>query len=158
EQFYLNSPNATYYLKGRGYTIEDFSDVVSEVAGTDMSDFFGKYVRGTETLPYEEALRGVGLRLVKSQGNQPYTAGIVFDPEDRQGTRLGALRTGSPAERGGLQQGDVLVEIGGTSVARDNWRSILNRFKQGDRVPFTVRRFRQTLELSIQLDAPETFI
>jgi predicted metalloprotease with PDZ domain len=158
DRFYLKSPNATYYLKGRGYTIEDFAGVVSEVAGTDMTDFFAKYVRGTETLPYEQALRGVGLHLVKSPSNQPYTAGIVLDPEDRQGMRLGALRTGSPAERGGLQQGDVLVEIGGVSVSRDNWRSILNRFKQGDRVPVSVRRFRETLELSIQLDAPETFI
>jgi len=158
EQFYLNSPNATYYLKGRGYTIEDFAGVVSEVAGTDLADFFAKYVRGTETLPYDEALGGVGLRLVKSPANQPYTAGIVLDPEDRQGMRLGALRTGSPAERGGLQQGDVLMEIGGISVARENWRSILNRFKQGDRVPISVRRLRQTLDLSIQLDTPEAFV
>jgi predicted metalloprotease with PDZ domain len=158
DRFYLKSPNATYYLKGRGYTIEDFASVISEVAGTDMADFFAKYVRGTETLPYDDALRGVGLRLVKSPSNQPYTAGIVFDPEDRQGMRLGALRTGSPAERGGLQQGDVLVEIGGVSVSRENWRSTLNRFKQGDRVPVSVRRFREPLALSIQLDGPETFI
>src|SRR5439155_2154605 len=158
EQFYLNSPDATYYLKGRGYTIEDFAGVVSEVTGTDMADFFAKYVRGTETLPYDEALGGVGLRLVKSPANQPYTAGIVLDPEDRQGMRLGALRTGSAAERGGLQQGDVLVSIGGSPVASENWRSILNRFKQGDRVPVSVRRFRQTLDLSIELDAPETFV
>jgi predicted metalloprotease with PDZ domain len=158
DKFYVNSPNATYYLKGRGYTIEEFAGVVSEVAGTDMSDFFTKYVRGTETLPYEMALAGVGLRLVKSQANQPYTAGIVLDPEDREILRLGAVRTGSPAERGGLQQGDVLMEIDGTPVNRYNWRSILNRFKQGDRVPVSVRRFRETLDLTIQLDAPETFI
>jgi predicted metalloprotease with PDZ domain len=158
EQFYLNSPNATYYLKGRGYTIEDFAGVVSQVAGTDMTDFFARYVRGTETLPYAEAFAGVGLRLVKVPANQPYTAGIVLDPEDRQGMRLGALRTGSPAERGGLQQGDVLMEIGGSPVGRETWRSILNRFKQGDRVPVSVQRFRETLDLSIQLDAPDTFV
>jgi predicted metalloprotease with PDZ domain len=158
DKFYVNSPNATYYLKGRGYTIEEFAGVVSEVAGTDMTDFFARYVRGTETLPYEEALAGVGLRLVKSPANQPYMAGIVMDPEDREGMRLGAVRTGSPAERGGLQQGDVLTEIGRTPVTRYNWRSILNRFKQGDRVPVSVRRFRETLELTIQLDAPETFV
>jgi predicted metalloprotease with PDZ domain len=158
EDFYLNSPNATYYLRGRGYTIEDFAGVVSLVAGADMSDFFAKYVRGTETLPYVDAFEGVGLRLVKSPANQPYTAGIVLDQEDRQGMRLGALRTGSAAERGGLQQGDVVVTIGGIAVTRDNWRSVLNRFKQGDRVPVSVRRFRETLDLTIELDAPETFV
>jgi predicted metalloprotease with PDZ domain len=158
DKFYLKSPNATYYLKGRGYTIEEFADVVSEVAGADMTDFFARYVHGTETLPYAEALRGLGLRLVKSPASQPYTAGIVLDPQDRQGTLLGALRTGSPAERGGMQQGDVLLEIGGNPVGRATWRSILNRFKQGDRVSVSVRRFRETVNLSIQLDEPELFV
>src|SRR5260370_25760697 len=31
EEFYLNSPNSTYFLRGRGYTNEDFARVVSEV-------------------------------------------------------------------------------------------------------------------------------
>jgi predicted metalloprotease with PDZ domain len=158
DEFYVKSPSSTYYLKGRGYTIEEFARVVSEVAGSDMTDFFTRYVRRTETLPYAEALATVGLRLVKAPGNQPYTGGIVLDPEDRQGLRLGSLRTGSAAERAGLQQGDVLVEIGGEPVTRENWRSALNRFKQGDRVPVTLRRFRRMFELSLQLDAPEMYV
>ena len=158
EEFYVKSPNASYYLKGRGYTIEDFAGVVSEVAGMDMNDFFARYIRGTDVLPYGEALACIGLRLVKAPAYQPYNGGIVIDPQDRQTLRLGALQTDSPAERGGLQQGDVLVAIGGFPVAPENWKSILNRFKQGDRVPITVRRFRQTLELTIQLDAPETYV
>ena len=49
EQFYLNGPNATYYLRGRGYKNEDFERMVSEVAGADMSDFFKRYVRAVES-------------------------------------------------------------------------------------------------------------
>src|SRR6266513_4641007 len=45
EEFYLKSPNATYYLRGRGYKNEDFERVTSEVAGADMSDFFKRFVR-----------------------------------------------------------------------------------------------------------------
>ena len=80
-------------------------------------------------------LRRSACVLVKSPSSQPYTAGIVIDREERQSLRLGALRTDSPAERAGLQQGDVLVSIGGTTVARDNWLSVLNRYKRGERVP-----------------------
>lgn len=68
EEFYLKSPKATYYLRGRGYTGADFERAVSQTAGADMSDFFAKYVRGTETLPYDEALAAVGLRLARGQG------------------------------------------------------------------------------------------
>lgn len=157
DEFYVKSPNASYYLKGRGYAIEDFARIVSEVAGRDMNDWFARYVRGVEPLPYAEALAAAGLRLVKTPANQPYTAGLVIDRDERQTLRLGALRSDSPAERVGLQQGDVLLSIGGTNVSRDNWFSTLNRFKDGDRIPVTVRRFRQTIEVNMQLGPPDIF-
>src|SRR5262245_7727513 len=157
DEFYLKSPKESYYLKGRGYSIEDFARVISDVAGRDVTDWFAKYVRGVEPLPYDEALSAVGLRLVKSPASQPYTAGIVVDRDERQSLRLGALRTDSPAERGGLQQGDILLSIGGITVSRENWMSVLNRYKQGDRISATVRRFRRTVELSMELGAPDLF-
>src|SRR5438552_7035445 len=104
DEFYVKSPNATYYLKGRGYSIEDFARIVSEVTGMDMTDLFSQYARGVDPLPYDEALAGVGLRLARIPASEPYTAGIVIDREDRQALRLGPLRTDSPAERGGLQE------------------------------------------------------
>lgn len=156
DEFYLKSPNASYYLKGRGYTIDDFARVTSEVAGRDMTEWFARYVRGVDPLPYDEAFGSVGLQLVKSVQSQPYTAGIVIDREDRQ-LRLGTLETDSPAERAGLQQGDLLVSIGGIPVSRDNWFSTLNRYRQGDRIPVSVRRFRKTLDLTLQLGPPELY-
>jgi len=157
DEFYVKSPNSSYYLKGRGYTIEDFQRIVSQVAGTDMAGWFEKYVRDVETLPYDESLALVGLRLAKTVASEPYTAGIVVDLEDRQALRLGALGTGSPAENAGMQQGDILVSIGGTSVSRENWHRVLNRYKQGDRLAVTVRRFRQTLDLTLQLGPPDVY-
>jgi predicted metalloprotease with PDZ domain len=157
DEFYVKGPNASYYLKGRGYTDEDFARVVSEVAGRDMTEWFTKYVRGVDPLPYDEALAGVGLRLVKNAAGQPYNAGISIERDERQSLRLGSLRTDSPAERAGLQQGDVLLSIGGTTVSRDNWFSVLNRYKQGDRIPITVRRYRRNIELTLQLGPPELY-
>src|SRR6185295_2598178 len=157
DEFYVKSPNASYYLKGRGYSIEDFARIVSDVAGRDMNDWFARYIRGVEPLPYNEALAAAGLRLVRTAANQPYDAGIVIDRDDRQSLRLGALRPDSPAERAGLQQGDVLLSIGSTSVTRENWFQTLNRYKQGDRIPVTVRRFRRSTDLTITLGSPEIY-
>lgn len=70
DEFYVKSPNATYYLKGRGYTNDDFVRMASAVAGSDLSDFFARHVRGVEVLPYDEALAYVGLRLAKTAGGQ----------------------------------------------------------------------------------------
>src|SRR3989475_9600293 len=131
DELYPKSPNASYYLKGRAYTVDDFKRIVSQVAGMDMTGWFEKYVRGVETLPYDESLAFVGLRLVKTAPSEPYTAGIRIDREDRQALRLGTLRPGSPAENGGVQQGGILVSIGGTTVSRHNWGKVLKRYNEG---------------------------
>jgi predicted metalloprotease with PDZ domain len=155
DEFYLKSPNSTYYLKGRGFTGEDFARAVSETAGFDMSDFFARHVRGVESPPYDEALAAVGLRLVKTPSSQ--TAGIVIDQTDRVNLRLDSLRSNSPAETAGLQQGDILFSIGGRAVTRDTWRTALNSYGEGERVPISVRRNGKDMELFIVMGPPDSF-
>ena len=77
EEFYVRSPAADYYLRGRGYTGADFERAVSEVAGFDFNDFFNRHVRAPQRPPYEDALAAAGLRLVKTgpkgaQGRSDY--------------------------------------------------------------------------------------
>ncbi|HEX8190620.1 MAG TPA: hypothetical protein VF586_19830 [Pyrinomonadaceae bacterium] len=65
-KFYLESPNDSYYLRGRAYTVEEFERLASEATGLDLSDFFARYVHDAQPLPYEEALAHVGLRLTRT--------------------------------------------------------------------------------------------
>src|SRR5947209_2402518 len=95
EELYLKSASATYYLRGRGYTSEDFERVTSEAAGTDMSDFFKRYVRGVEVLPYDEALKSVGLRLVREPSRNP-TVGVNTDFNEPQAMKIRSVRSNSP--------------------------------------------------------------
>lgn len=157
DEFYLKSPNASYYLRGRGYTTEDFQRVASEVAGFDLSDFFRRYVRGVETLPYDEAFANLGLRLIREQARQPYNAGIAIDWQTKGELRIGAVHTGSPAEDAGLQEGDEILSLGKKNVSRENFLVSLARFKQGDRVPISVKRDRRTIQATLVLGAPERF-
>ncbi|HBB86254.1 MAG TPA: hypothetical protein DC047_01410 [Blastocatellia bacterium] len=157
EEFYLKSPNATYYLRGRGYTSEDFQRVASEVSGLDLNDFFRRYVQGVEVLPYDEALAYVGMQLVREQAREPFDAGIRLNWENGTLT-IGSVRNNSPAEDAGLQEGDEIVSLGGRkSVSRENWLVALARYKQGDRIPLTVKRDRRTIQATIVLREPERF-
>jgi predicted metalloprotease with PDZ domain len=156
DEFYLKSPNATYYLRGRGYTSEDFQQVASEVSGSDLNDFFQRYVRGVEVLPYDEALAYVGLHLVREPARQPFNAGIGIDWEKSTLT-IDSVRNDSPAEAAGLQEGDEIVSLGRKNVSRENWLVALARFKQGDRVPIEVKRDRRTMQTAIVLREPERF-
>lgn len=156
EEFYLKSPNATYYLRGRGYTTEDFQRVASEISGVDLSDFFAHYVRGVDTPPYGEVLAHVGLRLVKEQSREPYNAGlwVMFDGKSLVITNV---QNGSVAEDVSLQAGDVILMLAGKRVTSEDWLRTLNRYKQGDRVPITVKRDRRTIEATLPLGPPERF-
>jgi len=157
DDFYLKSPNASYYLRGRGYTTEDFERVVSEVSGSDMSDFFRRYVRAVETLPYDEAFAFLGLHLARVQARQPFNAGIGIDPENKDSLTIGVVRPKSPAEEAGLEEGDEIISLGKRNIARENFLVSLSRFKQGDRVPITVKRDRRTIQTTLLLGAPERF-
>jgi predicted metalloprotease with PDZ domain len=150
DEFYVKAPNATYYLKGRGYTQEDFVRVLSSVAGTNMSNFYDRYIRGVEPLPYDEAFAAAGLRLEHTPARTA-SSGITVDGNDRQSPRVGALRAGSAAQEAGLQEGDVMLTIGGTRVTRDNWNVLLARYEPGDRVTIQVERFRRNVNVVLEM-------
>ena len=157
EEFYLKSSNNGYYLRGRGYTTEDVQRVASQVAGFDLSDFFKRYVRNTEVLPYDEALGYVGLKLVRTQKAQPYNAGITLDADDEGGLRIGSVRNNSPAEEAGLDVGDEILDLAGRKVTRDSWFANLARYKPGDAIPITVKRDRKAIKTKIILGQPDRF-
>lgn len=154
EEFYLKSPNATYYLRGRGYKNEDFERMVSEVAGADMSDFFKRYVRSVEPPPYEVAFAQVGLRLVREM-QQPVSLGISGNENETANFQIAGVRPGSPAEEAGLQVGDAIVSFGGVKLTPENFQRTLGRYKPGDRVEVILQRNRRMIKASITLGQPQ---
>lgn len=156
DELYLKSPNATYYLRGRGHTPEDVQRIASEVAGFNLTDFFGRHVRRTEVLPYDEALGYMGLRLVKEVKPQHFNAGLAINDADGRPV-IASVRNGSPAEDAGLQADDELVSLGGNKVTPDNWLRVFARYKQGSRVPVVVTRDRKSISATITLGEPDRF-
>jgi predicted metalloprotease with PDZ domain len=156
-QFYLNSPNATYYLRGRGYTPEDLEHIASEVAGYNFSDFFRRHVRDVETLPYDEAFGYVGLQVVRTVAREPYNAGISLDMEDNEALRVGSVAHNSPAENAGLEEGDEILTLNGKKIKRENFLFALSKLKPGDRVPVSLKRNRETIRATLVMGPPERF-
>jgi predicted metalloprotease with PDZ domain len=100
-EFYLKSPNDSYYLKGRGYTVDEFQRLASRVAGFDLSDFFTRHIYGVEPPPYDEALSYVGLRMTRTQEQRPASANgspaetrtfYRIEKDDKAGPEALALR------------------------------------------------------------------
>lgn len=156
EEFYLKSPNGSYYLRGRGYQTEDLERVVSQRSGFDFSDFFKRHVRNVEVLPYDEAFAYVGLRVVKTQAKEPFDAGLSIQSMVPGEGVIQSVRNNSPAEDAGLQTNDEIVSLGGRQITKE-WLKTLARYKTGDSVPVVVRRDRRTIKANLVLGQPERF-
>ena len=149
EEFYLKSPNSSYYLRGRGYQPEDLERIVALRSGVDFSDFFKRHVRDVEVLPYDEAFAYVGLRLVKTPAKDPYDLGLSVQLGPMRQVMITNVRNNSPAENAGLQAGDVIISFAG--------KEPLPRLKAGESVPVTVKRDRLTIKTNILVGEPEVF-
>jgi predicted metalloprotease with PDZ domain len=156
DEFYLQSAKPTYYLRGRGYTNEDFARVLLRVTDSDAHDFFKRYVRGVERPPYEEALSVVGLQLVRSTV-APVSLGVTADENDPANFKIAAVRSDSPAATAGLQVGDVIVAIGNMKLTPDNFFKVLARFKPGDRVAATIMRDGRMATKELTFSVPQVF-
>ena len=149
DEFYVRSPNSSYYLRGRGYQPEDLERIVALQSGADFSDFFKRHIRDVEVLPYDEAFAYVGLRLVKTPAKDPYDLGLSVQLGPTRQPMIANVRNNSAAENAGLQAGDVIIAFGG--------KEALARLKTGDSVPVTVKRDRNTIKTNILVGEPEVF-
>ena len=151
-----------YYKKQkRGFTDDEFRKAAEQIAGKPLADFFDNGVNGTGPLNYNAYFAPVGLRLVNG----------AETPEARlqQGGFLGAaartngatnratvtsVRRGSAAELAGLNVGDEILAIDGTSLTEDLAKTLAGR-KAGERLKIGVNRGGIPREFTAQLtDSP----
>jgi predicted metalloprotease with PDZ domain len=156
-ELYLNSERPTYYLRGRGYTAEDFIKAVSEVIRTDMHDFFRRYVSGTETAPYDEALKPFGLQLTVTPQSLPNGAGLHVDDDGSGGIRVSSVDQDSAAEAAGLSPHDTIVTVAGKSVTQAEFSMRMSEYKQGDSIPIGYKRDRRNLSTSLKVGPATRF-
>ncbi|MBK6457756.1 MAG: M28 family peptidase [Gemmatimonadetes bacterium] len=76
------------------------------------------------------------------RGPQPYLGSVPdMGAVETKGLRLSAIRPGSPAEAGGLKEGDVIVELGGKAVTDlYTYTDALFAYAPGDQVEIVVLR------------------
>jgi serine protease Do len=78
-------------------------------------------------------------------------AKVDVDVDAEKGVILGVVNAQSPAGRGGLRSGDILVSLNGKTIntPRDVNR-IAGRIKKGETMPAQVIRHGETVELEIK--------
>lgn len=139
-----------YALPKPGFEPEDAIRAATETAGTDMSAFFRQYVTGKEPLPYERDFGYAGIRVEKSYSPDPWL-GITVEPDQQRNLVIANVIPGSPAEKEGLDRGDVVIALDGKAVDPANYASELKTRHQGDRLVLMVKRFGQLQQIAVTI-------
>ena len=156
-----------YGARGVGVPEDGFELLAAEVSGLDLEPFFASAVRGTEDPPLKELLAEFGVALemraaagaddrggaaARSANGELLSLGVAVR-EREHGLELTSVLDGGPAERAGLNPGDVLVAIDRLRVTGRNLARRLARFESGERVTASAFRGDELLEVGIVLKA-----
>ncbi|MBD2087903.1 M61 family metallopeptidase [Trichocoleus sp. ST-U3] len=120
-----------------GFTPEQLQQVIESVADMDLSDFFKRYVDGTEELPFDEYLNPFGLRLVVEEEEPVPFLGVTAKTENgREAIKF--VEAGSPAQLAGIDAGDELLAIDGFRVTALSLSDRLKDYQPGNTIQVTV--------------------
>lgn len=157
-----------YGETGAGMPERGLESIATRLLGTDLSDFFNRYVRGTHELPLEQLLGKFGVKLcvrpaegVRDTGGKPAKPGRKIHPwmgasiTGNSGPAVISLvHAGSPAEQAGIAPADEVVAIDGLKVTASNFDNRLAGYHAGDKVTVSVFRGDELLQCAVRLLEP----
>jgi predicted metalloprotease with PDZ domain len=146
-----------YPVDGPGVADRDgYVKAIKQVTDQDLSDFFERYIAGTDELPYDELLGGAGLKLRwdwedKTNGAAKPTFGVRLKQANGQLLVASVLSDG-PAYAAGLHADDEIVAIDGYRVNDEgSLRERLHDRRMDDTVTLTVFRREELRTIDVAL-------
>jgi predicted metalloprotease with PDZ domain len=149
-----------------GFTDAELKAAFESVAGTDLTDFFTRYVSGTEELDFERYFKLAGLELKgvnresealltpfnAAAGKKPGTLGVrIRNQNDR--VILSNVIAGLPAYASGLNANDEWIALNGRKVDATSAEARLNEIREGQRVTLTVFRRERLMTFDLVASA-----
>lgn len=136
-------------------------ELVARVLGTDLKDvdalLLGQITNFDVDLDQKASIRPeksetltFAVPAAPASGDQGYLGVELGEGDD--GVEIANVMAGSPAAESGVQAGDVIFNIAGTTVmGMAELREVMSRFKPGDRIGFGVMRDGRPVNLTAKL-------
>jgi predicted metalloprotease with PDZ domain len=151
-----------YGERAVGVPEDGFEKLAIEIGGAELERFFAAAIRGTDDVGLAELLGAFGVRLEfraaagpEDKGGTPrpgngelLSLGVGFR-EHAGGVELTAVIDGGPAQRAGLNPGDVLIAVDRLKVSDRNLKRRLARFEAGERITASVFRGDELVEVGL---------
>ena len=93
--------------------------------------------------------------MLERTGSRPYFGSIPDFSSDAEGYAIQGVAPDSPADKAGLQGGDLIIRFGDQKIGGlDDFDLALRNYSPGEEVPVVVLRKGQEVELKVTLAAP----
>ncbi|HWL32697.1 MAG TPA: trypsin-like peptidase domain-containing protein [Gaiellaceae bacterium] len=130
-------------LDMKGDVIGVNSQIESDSGGNDGVGF---------AVPSDTISRIVGALIDDGSVEHAYLGVAIDDSSGTTGASLAEVRSGTPAERAGLENGDVVTKFGGESIgSADELRRLVDSKQPGDQIELTVERNGDTQTVKVTL-------
>ena len=147
-----------------GYTPRQFRATASEVAGTDLSDWFAAALESTEELDYTEALAWYGLRFKppgddkdKDKPKKPIKAWLGLTTKTDNGRMLvSVVKRGTPGYDAGFNVGDEILAIGEERILPEAWSKRMDQYRPDEKASILIARRGRLLRLEATFAAEPT--
>ncbi len=140
-------------MKKRGFTNAVLLRLINRLTAADFSEFFARYVAGTDELPYEEILPAAGLNFQLERYFTPGLGKLAFGgPRNR----VLVVEERGPAYAAGLRKNDLITHFDDQAIDSYNQvQQVLERKGIGDSVAIGISREGRRRELQITLGRKE---
>jgi predicted metalloprotease with PDZ domain len=141
------------YSGAKGYTLEQFYAVMSEVAGVNLTPWFTDTVSSTSELDFSEALDYYGLRFTPVDLKAARATLGASTRADNGRLVVTVVRRGTPAHDAGLNTDDEILAIDDVRVRADGLVARMDQYHVGDTVRVLVARRDRLVTLDVTLAA-----
>jgi predicted metalloprotease with PDZ domain len=142
-----------YALPKPGFEPDDAIKAAGEVAGTDVSDIFSKYISGKEPIPYVHYFAYAGITVEKKVETEKPWSGIDTTKDDDGHAKIHNIIPGSPAENAGLDRDDIIYALDSRAQDSEGYDKEIAAHKPGDTVRITVLRLGEFREFPVTIAA-----
>jgi hypothetical protein len=120
-----------------------------------LADLVTELVRELATAPERPGYIEVASPQFARGGDRPYFGSIPDFGKPGGGYAISGVAKDSPAARGGLAGGDLIVKVGASAITNlEDFDSALRKHKGGDTVPVVVLRDGREVSLEVTLGPP----
>ena len=119
---------------GKTFQEKDLIHKVEKYANIDLTEFYNKYIHGTDSLPIDAYLAKMGLSPNKpdSMGTDTSHPMLRYSMNSDSGIVFDLIDSSQALARAGIRVGDFAMAINGTKFNKDNFSELTDQLSPSD--------------------------